>query len=213
MNALNPAPQPESTHESGGYLKGVAIAVVTQNRDPDGLGRVKLKFSWESEPRESDWARCAVPMAGQDRGTYFLPEVGDEVLVAFEREDMRFPYVLGALWNGQDKPPGNNSDGKNDRRVIKSRAGHTLTFDDGAQGSVELRLQDGKHLLINDQGLVLEDGSGNKVSIQSSSGAISIEATASLTLKAPSITLDASATAELKAGATMTVRGGLVQIN
>jgi phage protein D/phage baseplate assembly protein gpV len=213
VNALATAPQPESTHESGGYLKGVAIAVVTQNRDPDGLGRVKLKFSWESEPRESDWARCAVPMAGKDRGTYFLPEVGDEVLVAFEREDMRFPYVLGALWNGQDAPPDNNSDGKNDRRVIKSRKGHTLTFDDQEQGgSVELRLQDGKHLKIDDQGLVLEDGKGNKVSIQSS-GAISIEATQSLTLKAPSITLDASATAELKAGATMTVRGGLVQIN
>ncbi len=213
MNALTPVPQPESTHESGGYLKGVAIAVVTQNRDPDGLGRVKLKFSWESEPRESDWARCAVPMAGKDRGTYFLPEVGDEVLVAFEREDMRFPYVLGALWNGQDAPPDNNSDGKNDRRVIKSRKGHTLTFDDGEQVSVELRLQDGKHLKIDDQGLLLEDGKGNKVSIQSSSGAISIEATQSLSFKAPSITLDASGTAELKAGATMTVRGGLVQIN
>jgi uncharacterized protein involved in type VI secretion and phage assembly len=212
VNALAPAPQPESTHESGGYLKGVAIAVVTQNRDPDGLGRVKLKFSWESQERESDWARCAVPMAGKDRGTYFLPEVGDEVLVAFEREDMRFPYVLGALWNGQDAPPDNNSDGKNDRRVIKSRKGHTLTFDDGDQVSVELRLQDGKHLKIDDQSLVLEDGKGNKVSIQSS-GAISIEATQSLTLKAPSITLDASATAELKAGATMTVRGGMVQIN
>lgn len=213
MNAMTPMPQPESTHESGGYLKGVAIAVVTQNRDPDGLGRVKLKFSWESEPRESDWARCAVPMAGKDRGTYFLPEVGDEVLVAFEREDMRFPYVLGALWNGQDAPPDNNSDGKNDRRVIKSRQGHTLTFDDGDQGSVELRLQDGKHLKIDDQGLLLEDGKGNKVSIESTSGAISIEAAQSLTLKAPSITLDASATAELKAGATMTVRGGMVQIN
>ena len=213
VNALAPLPQPESTHESGGYLKGVAIAVVTQNRDPDGLGRVKLKFSWESEPRESDWARCAVPMAGKDRGTYFLPEVGDEVLVAFEREDMRFPYVLGALWNGQDAPPDNNSDGKNDRRVIKSRKGHTLTFDDGEQVGVELRLQDGKHLKIDDQGLMLEDGKGNKVSIASSSGAISIEATQSLTLRAPSITLDAAGTAELKAGATMTVRGGLVQIN
>ena len=213
MNAMTPMPQPESTHESGGYLKGVAIAVVTQNRDPDGLGRVKLKFSWENEPRESDWARCAVPMAGKDRGTYFLPEVGDEVLVAFEREDMRFPYVLGALWNGQDAPPDNDSDGKNDRRVIKSRQGHTLTFDDGDQGSVELRLQDGKHLKIDDQGLLLEDGKGNKVSIESTSGAISIEAAQSLTLKAPSITLDASATAELKAGATMTVRGGMVQIN
>jgi uncharacterized protein involved in type VI secretion and phage assembly len=213
MNVLSSAPQPESTHESGGYAKGVAIAVVTQNRDPQGLGRVKLRFPWESEPRESDWARCAVPMAGNDRGTYFLPEVGDEVLVAFEREDMRFPYVLGAMWNGRDKPPEGNSDGKNDRHVIKSRGGHTLTFDDRGQGRVELRLQDGKRLAMDEQGLALEDGKGNKVTIQSSSGAISIEATATLTLRAPSITLDASGTAELKAGATMTVRGGTVLIN
>lgn len=211
MNVFSPVPQPESSHESGGYLKGVAIAVVTQNRDPDGLGRVKLNFPWQSEPRESDWARCAVPMAGNDRGTYFLPEIGDEVLVAFEREDMRFPFVLGAMWNGQDKPPESNSDGNNDRRIIKSRSGHSLMFDDGAQGSLELRLQDGKHLVMDDQGLLLEDGNGNKVSIQS--GTISIEATGSITLKAASITLDASGTAELKAGATMTVRGGLVQIN
>ena len=152
-------------------------------------------------------------MAGCGRGTYSLPEVGDEVLVAFEREDMRFPYVLGAMWNGQDKPPESNSDGKNDRRVIKSRSGHTLTFDDGGQGRVELRLQDGKRLAMDDQGLALEDGKGNKVTIQTSSGAISIEAAGTLTLKAPSITLDASGTAELKAGATMTVRGGTVLIN
>ena len=143
MNAVAPPPQPETTHESGGYAKGVALALVTQNKDPEGLGRVKLRFPWESQPRESDWARCAVPMAGKDRGTYFLPEIGDEVLVAFEREDMRFPYVLGALWNGQDKPPESNSNGQNDRRVIKSRSGHKLTFDDGSQGQIELRC--GRH--------------------------------------------------------------------
>src|SRR5208337_1861997 len=122
-----------------------------------------------------------------------------------------FPYVLGVLWNGKDRPPQSNSDGKNDKRVIKSRSGHTLTFDDGSQGQVELRLQDGKRLSMDTQGLILEDGKGNKVSIQSSG--ISIESTGSLTLKAASISLDAQAAAELKAGATMTMRGGLVQIN
>jgi uncharacterized protein involved in type VI secretion and phage assembly len=213
VNAFSPAPQPETAHEAGGYAKGVAMAVVTQNQDPEGRGRVKLKFSWESEPRESDWARCAAPMAGKDRGTWFLPEVGDEVLVAFEREDLRFPYVLGALWNGQDKPPEDNGDGKNDRRVIKSRSGHTLTFDDGAQGQVELRLQDGKRVAIDENGLVMEDGAGNKIAIDSSGGSISIETTGTLTLKAASITLQAQASAELKAGATVTVSGGLVQIN
>jgi uncharacterized protein involved in type VI secretion and phage assembly len=211
MNAITPPPQPETTHESGGYAKGVALALVTQNHDPEGLGRVKLRFPWESKPRESDWARCAVPMAGKDRGTHFLPEIGDEVLVAFEREDMRFPYVLGVLWNGQDKPPESNSNGQNDRRVIKSRSGHTLTFDDGSQGQVELRLNDGKRLSMDSQGVVLEDGKGNKISIQSSG--ITIESAGSLTLRAKTIALEAQSTAELKASATMTVRGGLVQIN
>ena len=57
-----------------------------------------------------------MPMAGKERGLVLIPEVGDEVLVAFEREDLRFPYVLGALWNGKDKPPLANDDGKNDKR-------------------------------------------------------------------------------------------------
>jgi uncharacterized protein involved in type VI secretion and phage assembly len=211
MNAVAPPPQPETTHESGGYAKGVALALVTQNKDPEGLGRVKLRFPWESQPRESDWARCAVPMAGKDRGTYFLPEIGDEVLVAFEREDMRFPYVLGALWNGQDKPPESNSNGQNDRRVIKSRSGHKLTFDDGSQGQIELRLIDGKRLFMDGQSVVLEDDKGNKISMQGSG--VTIETRGSLTLRANTISLEAQSTAELKASATMTVRGGLVQIN
>lgn len=101
----------EVGHESG-YVKGVAVAIVTQNKDEDGLCRVKVRFPWHDKPRESYWARLAMPMAGDGRGTVFIPEVDDEVLVAFEREDLRFPYVLGALWNGKDKPPLANDDGK-----------------------------------------------------------------------------------------------------
>jgi uncharacterized protein involved in type VI secretion and phage assembly len=211
VNAISPPPQAESALESGGYAKGVATALVTQNRDPEGLGRVKLRFPWESEQRESDWARVAVPMAGGDRGMYFLPEVGDEVLVAFERGDMRFPYVIGALWNGQDKPPGSNGDGKNDIRIIKSRSGHTLTFNDGSQAQVELRMQNGKRLSIDDQTVILEDGQGSKISIQSSG--ISIETQGSFSLKANSVNVNVQGTASLQASATMTIRGSLVQIN
>jgi uncharacterized protein involved in type VI secretion and phage assembly len=95
----------EAAHEAGGYVKGVAIAIVTQNRDPDGLGRVKVRFPWYENSNESYWARIAVPMAGKKQGTYFLPERDQEVLVAFEREDVRFPYVIGALWNAKARPP------------------------------------------------------------------------------------------------------------
>jgi len=80
------------------------------------MGRVKVKFPWLSDEHESWWARIATPMAGGGRGAYFLPEVNDEVLCAFEHGDVRFPYVVGALWNGKDAPPTTNDDGKNNFR-------------------------------------------------------------------------------------------------
>src|SRR5205085_12104872 len=86
-------------------INGVAVALVRENRDPSGLARVKVSFPWYSRPEDSFWARLATPMTGRNYGTYFLPDVKDEVLVAFERGDIRFPYVVGSLWNGTDKPP------------------------------------------------------------------------------------------------------------
>ncbi len=86
-------------------MTGAVIGVVTNNSDPDGMGRVKLRFPWLTDSHESSWARVAAPMAGNNRGAYFLPEVDDEVLVVFEQGDMRFPFVLGSLWNGKDKAP------------------------------------------------------------------------------------------------------------
>jgi len=95
-----------------GSLSGVMVAIVTNNKDPDGMGRVKLKLPWLSDDYESDWARIATLMAGPERGVYFLPEVDDEVLIAFEHGDIRRPMVLGCLWNGVDAPPITNDDGE-----------------------------------------------------------------------------------------------------
>lgn len=200
--------------EAGGYLKGVAIAVVTKNKDPDGLCRVKVRYPWHSDTNESDWARIAVPMSGKDRGMVFLPEVGDEVLVAFEREDMRFPYVLGFLWNGKEKPPESNANGNNDLRVIKTRKGHTLLFDDNSsKGRIELRLNDGKKLSIDDDGIKLDDGTGNSLEIDSKGGSMTLQAATTLTLKAPSISVEATTGLTLKGSATVTIQGGMVNIN
>jgi uncharacterized protein involved in type VI secretion and phage assembly len=152
-------------------------------------------------------------MAGPSRGVYFVPEVNDEVLVAFERGDVRFPFIVGSLWNGVDKAPASNSDGKNDLRLIHSRKGHRLTFDDGARGRVRLELSDGKHIEFDDRGLRLDDGKGNSIAFASGSGSVEIKAAASLTIKAPSITIDATGTAAVKAGGTLTLNGTLVTIN
>ena len=213
MTGLMQAMSSETTHESGGFVKGVALALVTQNQDDENLCRVKVSYPWHEQPRESYWARLAVPMAGEDRGLVMIPEIGDEVLVAFEREDLRFPYILGALWNGKDKPPIANDDGKNDKRLLQSRKKHTLLFDDGAQGVVELAHEKGRKVRLDDDGFVVQDENGNVVKVDSNSGAMTIEAKGQLNIKGATITIEATGTLELKAGATLTIRGALVNIN
>jgi len=213
MSAIMEAAPRETAHESGGYVKGVAIGVVTQNNDDEQLCRVKVKFPWHEDSSESYWARLAVPMAGDGRGQVMIPEVGDEVLVAFEREDLRFPYVIGGLWNGQDKPPIANDDGKNDKRIIKSRKKHYLLFDDGSSGVVELAHEKGRKISFDDNGFVVQDENGNVVQVDSNSGAMTIEAKGQLNIKGATITIEATGTLEIKASATMTIRGALVNIN
>jgi uncharacterized protein involved in type VI secretion and phage assembly len=142
-----------------------------------------------------------------------IPEVGDEVLVGFEREDLRFPYVLGALWNGKDKPPRANEDGKNDKRILQSRKKHYLLFDDGSKGVVELAHEKGRKVTFDDTGFAVQDENGNTVKVDSGSGSMTIEAKGQLTIKAATITIEATGTFDLKASATMTIRGSLVNIN
>lgn len=203
----------ETAHESGGVVKGVAIAIVTQNQDDEGQCRVKVSYPWHQNPRDSYWARLAAPMAGNDRGIVMIPEVGDEVVVAFEREDLRFPFVLGALWNGQDSPPLANDDGKNDKRILQSRKKHYLLYDDGQRGVVELAHEKKRKITFDDDGIAVQDENGNRIMIESASGAMTIEAKGELRIKATTIAVEASATMEIKAGATLKVRGALVQIN
>lgn len=202
----------ETGLEAGGFARGLAVALVTQNQDPDGLGRVRVRFPWFDES-ESFWARLATPMAGKERGLVLIPEVDDEVLVGFEREDLRFPYILGGLWNGVDKPPIANDDGNNDKRMFKSRKGHTLLFDDGTQGVVELQHENGGMVKLTDDEILVDDGQGNTVSINNKSGAIKLQASGALEIKAATITIEATGTLELKANATMTIKGALVNIN
>lgn len=151
--------------QNKGRYFGVTIGIVTNNQDPDGLDRVKVRLPWLSDDCESHWARVMTPMAGPERGFYFLPEVDDEVLVAFEHGRIDFPYVLGALWNGRDTPPEKGSD----RRVIKSRSGHIIVLDDRA----------------GDEKIVVRDKTGkNEITIFSNDDAISVKSNGELTLEA-----------------------------
>ena len=146
MNGLDLLMNNDQNHN---IFYGVTIGIVTNNKDPEGLGRIKVKYPPLSQTEESYWARVLTPMAGNDRGIYFLPEVDDEVLVAFDQGDMNVPYILGALWNGQDKPPVKNDDGQNNQRVIKSRSGHQIILDD-TKGEEQIIIQDktGKNKIV-----------------------------------------------------------------
>jgi phage protein D/phage baseplate assembly protein gpV len=132
------------------------------------LGRVRVKFPGMSDTFISDWAPCATPMAGPGRGFYALPEKGDQVLVAFEGGDLSQPYVLGSLWNVTARPPATNSDGTNSQRVIKSKAGHVITFDDTAGAG----------------NLTIKDSSGSSIVLNAADGSITITAKGDLTIKA-----------------------------
>jgi phage protein D/phage baseplate assembly protein gpV len=151
---------------------GVVVGKVTQNADTSGSGlaRVKVSYPWLSDTVESGWVRCATPMAGDQVGMYFLPEVGDEVLIAFDHGDLSHPIILGGLWNEKRKPPATNSDGQNNIRLIKTRSGHTITLDD-TKGKEQI---------------VIQDKGGSKITM-SQDGNITIEAANKLTLKAKNV--------------------------
>ncbi|MCG3156695.1 MAG: Actin cross-linking toxin VgrG1 [bacterium] len=220
MNMFDMSQESED-QETGGKIKGVGVGVVTNNKDPQGMGRVKVRFPWRENQDESHWARIATLMAGKDRGSFFLPEVGDEVLVAFEREDIRHPYVVGGLWNGQDKPPETNSDGKNNIRKIKSRSGHEIIFNDDHEAKkekVEIHTKAGHKVVLDDaagsEKIEVRDKSGsNFIVIDSVQNSITIESTAQLKIKSQKIDIEAGATMTLKASGALTIQGAIVKIN
>jgi len=123
------------------------------------------------------------------------------------------PCIIGALWSGKAQPPQNNADGNNDWRVIKTRANTELNFFDGDPPSVELKLEDGKRLFMDDKIATLEDGQGNLFKIEAESGAISIVASGDMTLEGKSVTINSSSTVDIVASGTMTLQGATIQIN
>jgi len=197
---------------------GVVTAHVKQVSDPQGEGRVKLAYRNLDGSVESAWAPVATLMSGGGRGSWFMPEEGDEVLVAFAHGDVNHPYVLGFLWNGEDRPP--STDGPSVRR-IRTRSGHLIEFDDRA-GSEKIRIQShgGHELTLEDAptSQVTVKTAGN-LSIQLSDAppAIAIDgpqATLSVTCMEASVTASAVTnltTTALNVSAPLTTFEGVVQ--
>jgi uncharacterized protein involved in type VI secretion and phage assembly len=215
MNLLDLLPSELDTAAQMGKIYGVVIGIVTNNKDEENLGRVKVRFPWLVEDDESHWARVATLMAGPCRGSFFLPEVDDEVLVAFDHGDVRFPYVIGALWNGKDRPPYENADGANNVRAIKSRSNHQIILND-TSGSAKIQIID-----ATEKNSLTIDASANTMTLQVEGDIVLKAAKGKIILDAQSVEIASSQTTQVQAGSsmevtarqTMTVKGQTVHIN
>ena len=194
---------------------GVTIGIVTNNKDPDGLGRDKTSLPWMADQVESDWARVVTPMAGAGRGIYFLPEVNDEVLVAFEHGNPDTPYVLGGLWNGKDKPPESNSDGKNDRRAIRSRSGNVIRLSDtDGDAKIEIIDSSGKNtIVISAKNNSITITAASDVTIQSNNGKLKLSGNGVEITSTSTVKVEASQSMDLKSSGQLNVKGTVVNIN
>jgi uncharacterized protein involved in type VI secretion and phage assembly len=189
---------------------GPVIGIVTNVKDEDNEGKVKVKFPWLSDGEESAWARFASPMAGPDRGLQLVPEVDDEVLVVFERGDPNRPIVIGSMWNGVDASPlggdAISGDGAVQQRMLKTRIGHTILLDDSDSS---------KSIVITDSAgnKMTWDAANNKIEIASqgdlkvaAQGDLQVSATGTLKLEGQAVELSAS-------GGNVTIKGTQIKLN
>jgi len=234
MNAANDRIVPK--------IDGVMIGVVTNNKDPENKGRIKVKLPIFSQTIETDWIRIATLMAGKERGTLFIPEVNDEVLLAFHMGDISKPYVIGCLWNDKAMPPAGIDDKNNNRKIV-SRAGHELTFNDKTgdesvsiitKKGLKLEMLDKSETIkIQDKGgsniVTIKGGTASEIEIKTgttkvtinSKGDATVESTKKVTIKSTEIAIEATAKLTLSGGAMvdiksdgmLNIKGTMVKIN
>jgi uncharacterized protein involved in type VI secretion and phage assembly len=205
------------------------IGIVTNNKDPKGLGRVKVKFPTLTESHTSNWARVVSVGAGGNCGFDSLPEINDEVLVTFEQGDIHRPYVIGGVWNGKSAPPAHVSESIQDStvrlRTMRTPTGHQLQFSEKPKGSnaagICLKTAGGHQLFLNDttrtielqtasgQKIVLNDGTG-AVSF-SSNGSLGMETQGAMGLQGTTVSIGASGAITIT-GSAITLTGGTVTI-
>jgi uncharacterized protein involved in type VI secretion and phage assembly len=197
--------------EDRSKVYGVMVGIVTKNKDEKGRYMVRVRLvshpNGSSEgAEETTWCRIATFGAGDDRGAFFLPELDDEVLVAFENGDFNRPYVIGTLWNKNAAPPtdNNSQDGKNNDRILKTRSGHIFRFGDDKEGKkeqIEIKSAGGAQILIDDtdgghrvhiqdqkkENYLTLDKEAKKITLETSTGEILIKAKKKIQLEADTI--------------------------
>jgi uncharacterized protein involved in type VI secretion and phage assembly len=149
-------------------VNGVVVGRVRKVNDPAGEGRILIEFPWMEGRNQSYWAPPATLMSGGGRGAWFMPEQGDEVLVAFDHGDVNHPYIVGFLWNGVDKPPRTDPA----LRTIQTVSGHVLEFDDnGGKEKISLLFKgDTPSVILEEKSATIKTASGHEVKLDDESG-------------------------------------------
>lgn len=197
----------------GGRWYGVFPGLVSDIKDPDNQGRVKVTLPWSPDTGSGQyeaWARLATFMGGNNRGSWFIPDVNDEVLIVFEGGDPRRPYVIGGLWNGNDSPPDSmDGAGNNYRKVLRSRNGVKVTMDDtDGQEKFIAETPGGQKITLKDGPGAVEivDSNGNSIKLETSG--ITVTASAKVTINATLVKVSASM---VTVDAAMSKFSGIVQ--
>jgi uncharacterized protein involved in type VI secretion and phage assembly len=185
---------------------GVVEGIVTAVNDEGHQGRVKVKFPWFDGQMESEWCRVRQFYAGNGYGAFFIPEAGDEVLVAFIHGDMRLPIILGGMYNGVDKPPTQRT-AEQDQKLIRTKGNHEILLDD-SQGKQRVRIKtqgghtfdlgdvDQKVTLQSNAGqTVVIDDSANNITLQTGGSSVKMDASGTITLTGTTVVLSAPSVA------------------
>ncbi len=203
------------------FAPGLARAIVRANEDPDKLGRVKVEypaFHGDSANTPSEWARLCLPYASGEHGSWFLPDVGDEVLVVFENGNLDHPIVLGSMYSGAKKPPksGRPADGKSTVKFLKTKSGHLLCFDDGeGEGKVTLQDRDGRkfELDTSKREVRIADADGNVVLLKSEEISIKHKSGDEVKLKGGEVVIQSAGKITLGEGAAQSLVLGEAMTN
>jgi hypothetical protein len=193
---------------------GVVVGQVINPLDPMALGRVQVRLPFIADADLSPWARVAVPMAGLAHGTYFIPNPGDEVLVAFEHGALNAPYILGSLWNATAPPPLPSPVPQ--IRTIKTPIGNEIMFTD-VPPTITIRTPQGQTILMTPAGIQIQTGSDlinmTPDGITISGANINLAATAAINLTAPTITISGATATNVQSSGVCNVTAPLVKIN
>lgn len=212
---IETAAQAETPEDQRFY--GLFVAQVINNIDKTGQARVQVRLPWL--PGFDPWARVAVPLAGNNRGTYFIPQEQDEVLVAFNHGDIRDAYIIGSLWNARDRPPAPNPRDAANKFVIKTPRGQVIEIDD-LNRSITITSVSRHQVIIEPEKIEISTTDNKAVLTLDQKGNISLKADQSIKLEAPSISISGKQVeirtetrTSITGGGSCDIQAGRVNIN